>query len=221
MRTRTRKTAIVTLAFLLAFSALSTTSMPVMADGNDEMGTGPWAENGSVFRDSVRQSAEDPDADPVDWYRVNLTAGPSQVDVLRINVNLTQNGGDQFLVWASIHDPDGALLQEVRSTNYAVKTTAFKCHRTGEYLVRVYTYSYLVCQYRLEFQITQEANTTDGDDTLGEAKFLEPPAEVVGHLHGIQDTFDHYAVNVSRDATHYEFIEVRIEPNGTSVGTMD
>ncbi|MCK4970128.1 MAG: hypothetical protein KAS77_06365, partial [Thermoplasmata archaeon] len=221
MRTRTRKTAIATLAFLLALSALTTVNLPVMAEGDDEPGTGPWAEDGSVFRDSVRLSADDPDADPVDWYRVNLTAGPSQVDMLRINVNLTRNGGDQFLVWASIHDPDGALLQEVRSTNFAVKTTGFLCHRAGEYLVRVYTYSYLECHYRLEFQITQEANVTDGDDTLGEATFLEPPAEVTGHLHGIRDTFDHYAVNVSRDATTYEFIEVRIEPNGTSVGTTD
>ncbi len=221
MRTRTRKTAIATLAFLLAFSALTTVNLPVMADGDDEPGTGQWAEDGSVFRDSVRLSADDPDADPVDWYRVNLTAGPGQVDMLRIKVNLTRNGGDQFLVWASIHDPDGALLQEVRSTNYAVKTAGFLAHRTGEYLVRVYTYSYLECHYRLEFQITQEANVTDGDDTLGEATFLEPPAEVTGHLHGIRDTFDHYAVNVSRDATHYEFIEVRIEPNGTSVGTID
>ncbi len=221
MRTRTRKSAIATMAFLLALSALATVNLPVMADGDDEPGTGPWAEDGSVFRDSVRESADDPDADPVDWYRVNLTAGPSQVDMLRIYVNLTRNGGDQFLVWASIHDPDGALLQEVRSTNYAVKTTGFLCHRTGEYLVRVYTYSYLECHYRLEFQITQEANVTDGDDTLGEATFLEPPAEVTGHLHGIRDTFDHYAVNVSRNATHYEFIEVRIEPNGTSVGITD
>jgi hypothetical protein len=221
MRTRTRKTAIATMAFLLALSALATVNPSVMADGDDEPGTGPWAEDGSIFRDSVRLSADDPDADPVDWYRVNLTAGPSQLDLLRINVNLTKNGGDQFLVWASIHDLDGALLQEVRSTSYAVKTTGFLCHQTGQYMVRVYTYSYLECHYRLEFQITQEANVTDGDDTLEQATFLEPPAEVTGHLHGIRDTFDHYAVNVSRDATHYEFIEVRIEPNGTSVGTMD
>ena len=90
MRTRIRKTSIATMAFLLALSALATVNMPVMADGDDEPGTGPWAEDGSVFRDSVRQSADDPDADPVDWYRVNLTGGSSQVDMLRINVNLTQ-----------------------------------------------------------------------------------------------------------------------------------
>ncbi len=221
MRTKTRRTTIVAMVLMVVLSTLVTLNGPALADGDDEPDTGPWAEDGSVFRDMVRLSADDPDADPVDWYRVNLTAGATQLDMLTISVNMTRNGAAQYFVWASIHDPDGALLQETKATSYAVKSTGVLAHRTGVYLVRVYTYSYLECHYRLEFNITQEANVTDGDDVLEDATFLEPPAEVTGRLHGIRDTFDHYAVNLTRDPLHYEFIEVRLEPNGTSVGRMD
>ena len=221
MRTKTRRTTIVAMVLMVVLSTLVTLNGPALADGDDEPDTGPWAEDGSVFRDMVRLSADDPDADPVDWYRVNLTAGATQLDMLTISVNMTRNGAAQYFVWASIHDPDGALLQETKTTSYAVKSTGVLAHRTGVYLVRVYTYSYLECHYHLEFNITQEANVTDGDDVLEDATFLEPPAEVTGRLHGIRDTFDHYAVNLTRDPLHYEFVEVRLEPNGTSVGKMD
>lgn len=194
---------------------------PAAAAQDDEPGEGQWAEDGSVFRDLVRLSADDPSADPVDWYRVNLTAGAAQLDLLRIHVNLTRNGGDQFLVWASVHDPDGALLTEVRATSFAVRSTATLCHRTGVYLVRVYTYSYFDCHYRIEFEIGQMANVTDGDDTLEQATFVDPPADVTGHLHGVLDPFDHYAVNLTRDAKSYEFVQARLTIAGTPVGRTD
>jgi hypothetical protein len=194
---------------------------PAMADADDNPQTGPWAGDGSVFLDSVRLSSDDPEADPVDWYRINLTEGPTEVDLLRIDVNMTQNGAAQLFVWASVHDPDGALVTEVKATSYAVRSTSTVCHRTGVYLVRVYTYSRFDCHYRLAFNITRTANVTDGDDTLDRATFLEPPAEVTGNLHGIRDPFDHYAVNLTRDTLFYEFIEVRIEPSGTTIGETD
>jgi hypothetical protein len=210
---------VATMFLLLALAAMAST--PVASAPGDEPGTGPWVEHGTVVRDKVRLSADDPSADPVDWYRINLTAGPSSLDLLRIDVNLTRNGGDQFLVWASVHDPDGALLTEVRSTNYVIKSTSTLCHRTGVYLIRVYTYSYLDCHYRIEFNVSARANVTDGDDTLGEATFLEPPADVTGHLHGVLDPFDHYAVNLTRDDTHYEFVQVRLSLDGVPVGRTD
>ncbi|UCC92973.1 MAG: hypothetical protein JSW25_09990 [Thermoplasmata archaeon] len=212
-------TLVVLLSTVLTLATLATT--PVAADLDDDPETGPWAEDGSVFRDRVRLSADDPSADPVDWYRINLTAGPTTLDYLTISVNMTRNGGEQFFVWASLHDPDGALLTEVKATSFAVKSTATLCHRTGVYLVRVYTYSYFDCHYQLAFDITSRANVTDGDDTLGEATFLEPPADVTGHLHGILDPFDHYAVNLTRDATHYEFVQVRLALYGVPVGRTD
>jgi hypothetical protein len=209
-------------ALLFVILALTTVaSVPVAADLDDEPETGPWAEDGSVFRDRVRLSADDPSADPIDWYRINLTAGPTTLDMLRIDVNMTRTGGEQTFVWASLHDPDGALLTEVKATSFTVKSTATLCHRTGVYLVRVYTYSYFDCHYQLSFDITSRANVTDGDDTLGEATFLEPPADVTGHLHGILDPFDHYAVNLTRDATHYEFVQVRLSLAGIPVGRTD
>jgi hypothetical protein len=157
----------------------------------------------------------------VDWFRINLTAGPSDLDLLRIDLNLTRSGGDQFLVWASIHDPDGALLTEVKSTNFVVKSTSTLCHRTGVYLIRVYTYSYFDCHYRIGFNVTSRANVTDGDDILGDATYLDPPADVTGHIHGILDPFDHYAVNLTRDATHYEIVQVRLSLAGVPVGRTD
>lgn len=219
-RTRWRPAILLVILFITMAFAASVT-VPVAADPDDDAETGPWAEDGSMFRDMVRLSADDPSADPVDWYRVNLTAGPTTLDLLRIDVNMTRNGGDQFFVWASVHDPDGALLTEVKATSFAVKSTATLCHRTGVYLVRVYTYSYFECHYRLEFNITSRANVTDGDDTLEEATFLEPPADVTGHLHGIFDTFDHYAVNLTRDSTYYEFVQVRLSLHGVPVGRTD
>ena len=207
------------LLVVLTFATMATT--PVVADLDDEAETGPWAEDGSVFRDRVRSSADDPSADPVDWFRINLTAGPASLDLLRIDVNMTRNGGEQFFVWASVHDPDGALLTEVKATNFAVKSTATLCHRTGVYLVRVYTYSYFDCHYRIAFNISSRANVTDGDDTLGEATYLEPPADVTGRLHGILDPFDHYAVNMTRDSTHYEFVQVRLSLDGIPMGRTD
>ena len=222
MRDGTRWTmaTFVTLMFvILAMATVATT--PVAADLDDAPETGPWVEDGTVVRDLVRLSADDPSADPIDWFRINLTAGSTSLDMLRIEVNLTRNGGDQFLVWASIHDPDGALLTEVRSTNYQVQSTATLCHRTGVYLIQVYTYSYFDCHYRIEFNVTSRTNATDGDDTLGEATYLEPPTDVTGHLHGILDPFDHYAVNLTRDATHYEFVQVRLSLYGVPVGRTD
>ena len=222
MRQRTRRTSATLVALLfviLAFAMAANT--PVAADPDDEPETGLWAEDGSVFRDTVRLSSDDPSADPVDWYRVNLTAGSTNLDLLRIDVNLTRNGGEQFQVWASIHDPDGALLTEVRATTFAVKSTSTLCHRSGVYLVRVYTYSYFDCHYRLAFNIGSRPNVTDGDDTLGEATFLEPPADVTGHLHGVLDPFDHYAVNLTRDDTHYEFVQVSLGLYGVPVVRTD
>jgi hypothetical protein len=207
------------LFFVLVFTTVAVT--PVAADLDDEPETGPWAEDGSLFRDRVRLSADDPAADPVDWYRINLTAGPVSIDLLRIDVNMTRTGGDQYFVWASVHDPDGALLTEVKTSSFAVKSTSTLCHRTGVYLIRVYTYSYFDCHYQLSFNITSRANVTDGDDTLGDATFLEPPVDVTGHLHGILDPFDHYAVNLTRDSTHYEFVQVRLSLSGVPVGRTD
>jgi hypothetical protein len=204
---------------ILALSSMAIT--PVAADLNDDPDTGPWAEHGLVVRDRVRLSADDPSADPIDWFRINLTAGPVTIDMLRIDVNMTRNGAEQLFVWASIHDPDGALLTEVKATSFAVKSTATLCHRTGVYLIRVYTYSYFDCHYQISFNITSRANVTDGDDTLGDATFLEPPVDVTGHLHGILDPFDHYAVNLTRDSTHYEFVQVRLTLDGVPVGRTD
>lgn len=217
---RWKETALATLLLILLTLAAGVPH-PAAAAQDDEPLEGTWAEDGSVFRDLVRLSADDPSADPVDWYRVNLTAGATQLDLLRIRVNLTRNGGDQFLVWASIHDPDGALLTEVKATSFTVKSTATLCHRTGVYLVRVYTYSYFDCHYRIEFEIDQMANVTDGDDTLEQATFVDPPADLTGHLHGILDPFDHYAVNLTRDAKSYEFVQARLTINGTPVGRTD
>jgi hypothetical protein len=219
-RTRWTFAALVAVLFVTLSFTIGLTS-PVAAGPDDDPQTGPWVEDGTVIRDRVRLSSDDPSADPVDWFRVNLTAGPTQLDLLRIDVNLTRNGGAQFLVWAAIYDPDGALLTEVKATNFAVKSTATLCHRTGVYLIQVYTYSYFDCHYRIAFNITQRANVTDGDDTLDEATYLEPPADVTGHLHGIMDPFDHYAVNLTRDDQYYEFIQVRLSPNGTSIGQRD
>jgi len=222
LRERTRWTAATLVALMFVILALATVATtPVAADLDDEPETGPWVEDGIVVRDRVRLSADDPSADPIDWFRIYLTAGSTSLDMLRIDVNLTRNGGDQFLVWASIHDPDGALLTEVRSTNYVIKSTSTLCHRTGVYLIRVYTYSYFDCHYRIEFNVTSRPNTTDGDDTLGEATYLEPPADVTGRLHGILDPFDHYAVNLTRDSTYYEFIQVRLSLDGVPVGRTD
>jgi hypothetical protein len=210
------------LVLVLALSTLATAfGGPALADADDSPQTGPWAEDGSVFLDTVRLSSDDPEADPVDWYRVNLSEGPTEVDLLRIDVNMTQNGAAQLFVWASIHDPDGALVTEVKATSYAVRSTSTVCHRTGVYLVRVYTYSRFDCHYRLAFNVSRTANVSDGDDTLERATFIKPPTEVTGHLHGIRDTFDHYAVNLTRDVLFYEFIEVRLRPNGTSIGETD
>lgn len=215
----TQPTLVSILLVVLAFATVATT--PVAADLDDDSETGSWAEDGSVFRDWVRDSADDPSADPVDWFRINLTAGPASLDLLRIDVNMTRNGGEQFFVWASVHDPDGALLTEVKATNFAVRSAASLCHRTGVYLVRVYTYSYFDCHYRIGFNISSRANVTDGDDTLGEATYLEPPADVTGRLHGILDPFDHYAVNLTRDSTHYEFVQVRLSLDGIPMGRTD
>ena len=221
MRNARRSTAIFIAVALLVLSTVASLGPPALAASDAEPDEGRWAEDGSVFRDMVRLSSDDPSADPVDWYRVNLTAGATELDLLTIRVNLTRDGGGQFLVWAAIHYPDGGLMQEVRSTSYAVRTASILCHRTGVYLVQVYTYSYFECHYRLEFEIEKMANVTDGDDTLEGATFLDPPANVTGHLHGIFDTFDHYAVNLTRDETWYEFVEVRLEPTGAPVGKHD
>ena len=212
-------TLVALMFMILAMATVATT--PVAADLDDEPETGPWVEDGTVVRDRVRLSADDPSADPVDWFRINLTAGSSSLDMLSIDVNLTRNGGDQFLVWASVHDPDGALLTEVKATNFVIKSTATLCHRTGVYLIRVYTYSYFDCHYRIEFNVTSRPNVTDGDDTLAEATFLEPPVDVTGRLHGILDPYDHYAVNLTRDSTYYEFVQVRLSLDGIPVGRTD
>jgi hypothetical protein len=222
MPRRTRWTTFGPVAILVVIIALTSfATVPAAADANDSPQTGPWLEDGAVVNDVVRLSADDPDADPVDWFRVNLTAGASELDMLRIHLNLTKNGADQFLAWASIHDPDGALITEVRATTYTVMSTATLCHRTGAYLIQVYTYSRFDVHYRLRVEITKEANVTDGDDTLEQATFLDPPIEVSGHLHGIRDPFDHYAVNLTQDEDTYEFVEVRIAPTGIPIGRTD
>jgi hypothetical protein len=189
------------------------TASPVLAAGDNDPGTGTWAEDGSVFRDQVRLSADDPAADPEDWYRINLTAGASELDFLTIRINLTGYYDERYFVWAGIHDPDGAELQEVQATTYMPEYAKTLCHRTGVYLVRVYTYTKYDCQYELSFTVEKRANVTDGDDTLGEATLLEPPATAMGHIHGVFDPFDHYYVNLTRNSSHYEFLEVRLAPD--------
>ena len=106
---------VATLVLVQALALLM--ASPSLAAGDNDPGTGTWAEDGSVFRDKVRLSADDPAADPEDWYRINLTAGATEVDFLTISVNLTGYYDERYFVWAGIHDPDGAELQEVQATN--------------------------------------------------------------------------------------------------------
>jgi hypothetical protein len=181
---------------------------------DDQPEGGHWAQDGAVYRDWVRLSADDPSADPADWYRINLTAEGASVDMLRVTVNLTAGGGlEQFFVWAAIHDPDRSLLTEVQAPGYARKSAATVAHRTGVYFVRVYTYSRYQCDYRLNFSITQVANTSDGDDLIQQARFLEPPQLAIGHVNGVWDPFDHYAVNITRTNTTYELLRVVLQPD--------
>jgi hypothetical protein len=209
-----RRAAAVLALLALALAALPSLVPVAMANHTDDYPeTGRWAEDGATFRDWVQLSADDPSADPVDWYRVNLTAEGALVDMLRVDVNLTAGGGqEQYFVWASIHDPDEALLQEVKAPGYARKTTQVAAQRTGVHLVRVYTYSRFPCNYLISFNITSTANTSDGDNLLSQARFLEPPESATGHVDGRFDTFDHYAVNLTRDATSYDLLDVRLYP---------
>jgi hypothetical protein len=214
-RGRAQRRALALLALAVLALALPPLAPPgAMATHTDDApGSGTWAANGSSFRDWVSLSSDDPSADAQDWYRINLTAGPTEVDVLRIEVNMTLGGNqDMYFVWASIHDPDGALLQEVKTASYTKKAATFACHRTGVHLVRVYTYSRYQCNYLLTFDVSTAANTSDGDDMLSQARFLEPPASAQGHVNGVWDTFDHYAVNLTRGALSYELLEVRLYP---------
>ncbi len=203
--------AVATIVLVQALALL--TASPVLAAGDNDPGTGTWAEDGSVFRDQVRLSADDPAADPEDWYRINLTAGASELDFLTIRVNLTGYYDERYFVWAGILDPDNAELQEVQATNYLPKYAKTLCHRTGVYFVKVYTYTKYDCQYELSFTVEKRTNVTDGDDNLAEATPLDPPTTVAGHIHGVFDPFDHYYVDLSRNSTHYEFLEVRLAPD--------
>ncbi len=207
---------------LLAIAAMALPPMAPVASAShtdDYPETGRWAEDGTTFRDWVQLSADDPSADPADWYRVNLTAEGAQVDMLRIDVNLTAGGGqEQFFVWASIHDPDGALLQEVRAPGYARKSAQVAAFRTGVHLVRVYTYSRFPCDYLLAFHISKVANASDGDDLLSQARFLEPPESAPGHVNGWYDPFDHYAMNLTREAGRYDLLDVRLYPEMERAG---
>ena len=212
-------------AAALALLALALAALPPLAPvasashTDDYPETGRWAEDGATFRDWVQLSADDPSADPADWYRVNLTAEGALVDMLRIDVNLTAGGGqEQYFVWASIHDPDGSLLQEVKAPGYARKTAQVAAHRTGVHLVRVYTYSRFACDYLITFHLTRVANASDGDDMLSQARFLEPPESAPGHVDGWYDPFDHYAVNLTRDATSYDLLDVRLYPEMERTG---
>ena len=78
---------------LMLLQALALVSVimatPVSADVGNDPTSAQWAEDGSVFRDWVRLSADDPAADPEDWYRINLTAGATELDFLTFSVNLT------------------------------------------------------------------------------------------------------------------------------------
>ena len=211
-RAPARAVALATLALLSALPLLAAIPPAGATHTDDQPEGGTWAENGSVFRNWTKLSADDPSADPVDWYRVNLTAEGASVDMLRITVNLTAGGGmEQFYVWAAIHDPDRSLLTEVQAPSYARKSTATVAHRTGVYYVRVYTYSRYECDYLLNFTISQVANTSDGDDLIQQARFLDPPELVIGHVNGVWDPFDHYAVNVTRTDATYELLRVVLQ----------
>ena len=211
-RAPARAVALATLALLSVLPMLAVAPPAAATPTDDQPEGGTWAGNNTTFREWVSLSADDPSADPVDWYRINLTAEGALVDMLRITVNLTSGGGmEQFFVWASILDPDTSLLSEVKAPGYAPKSTATVAHRTGVYYVRVYTYSRYQCDYRLIFTVTQVANTSDGDDLIQQARFLEPPAMAIGHVNGIWDPFDHYAVNVTRTDTTYELLRVVLQ----------
>ena len=206
-------------AAALALLALAVVALPAMTPvagafhTDDYPETGNWAEDGAEFREWVQLSADDPSADPVDWYRVNLTAEGATVDMLRIDVNLTADGGQDFyFVWASIHEPDGALLQEVKAPDDARRSAQVVAQRTGVHFVQVYTYSRFRCDYLLTFHITQVANTSDGDDLLSQARFLVPPKSASGHVNNINDTFDHYAVNLTHGTDSYDLLDVRLYP---------
>ncbi len=212
-RARRRALALLALAVLaLAWPPLAPPgALATHTDDNPQSGT--WAEDGSSFRDWVRLSADDPSADAQDWYRINLTAGVAEVDVLRIEVNMTLGGNQEmYFVWASIHDPDGALLQEVKTASYTKKAATVACHRTGVHLVRVYTYSRYQSSYLLTFEVTKAANVSDGDDLLSQARYLTPPETAQGHVNGVWDTFDHYAVNITRDGLSYQELRVLLSP---------
>ena len=58
---------VASLALVLTLTTLATLAVgPAMADADDSPRTGPWAEDGTVFLDTVRLSSDDPEADPVD-----------------------------------------------------------------------------------------------------------------------------------------------------------